>query len=173
MSKVKFDDRSPVDQIKVLLKIWAMVCFLLLGSCAVGFHLDSPYTESTSHDATLVQAYSSMQKCGKHDSCEEFKGRFKLKEDGRIIDREIDGFFYHNYVDGGRKDMAAYVTLSPNQMGVQSPGWIVALMLMGIPGFLIFFVCGFGFLFSDTDYEQRKWVQEQERKARDAKWRNM
>ena len=172
MSKVPFSDRSPVEQVKFCFKLWAMLCFILLGSCAAGWKLDEPYSTKTSHDATLELAYSSMQKCGKTNSCEEFMGRFKLKEDGRMVDREIDGFFYHRFVDEGRRPMPAYITLSPNQMGVESPGWIVALMVMGVPGFFLLFVGAILLLCADTTYEQRKWEQEQERKERDAKWRN-
>lgn len=168
------NQKSPMEKYWVTFKVWALLCVLTFGGCAAGFKLDEPYTEKTSHNATLELAYSSMQKCGKHDSCEEFKGRFKLSEDGKMYDRAIDGFFYHSFVDGGRKPMAAYITLSKNDKGIETPGYIQFLMFLGILGVLIAIAGGMGLLFGhiDVEYEQREWEREQERKERDKQWRN-
>jgi hypothetical protein len=99
-------------------------------------------------------------------------GRFKA-DDGKYYDREIDGFFYHRFVDEGRKPMDAYITLNKNQMGIDTPVWILVLQFMAIPFTLIFIAGGLGLLFSETGYEQREWERKKEREARDAKWRNM
>lgn len=171
----KFEGKSPAEQFANLVKIWLLLLVVTFGSCAAGLKLDAPYTEKTSHNATLELAYSSMQKCGKTASCEEFMGRFKLEEDGKMYDREIDGFFYHSFVDKGRQPMPAYITLSQNQKGVETPGWIQFLTFMGVIGAMLFIAGGMGLLFGsiDVEYEQRDWERKQEQKERDANWRNM
>ena len=160
--------KSPMEKYWITFKVWALLCVLAFGGCAVGFKLDAPYTEATSHNATLELAYSSMQKCGKHDSCEEFKGRFKLEEDGKMYDREIDGFFYHSFVDKGRKPMAAYITLSKNDKGIESPGYISFLLFLGVIGAILFIAGGMGLLFGhiDVEYEEKEWQRRQERNGR-------
>ena len=170
----KFEGKSPWQQYMNCVKIWLLLCVVTLGSCSAGFMLDAPYTEKTSHNATLELAYSSMQKCGKSNSCEEFMGRFKVETDGKMYDREIDGFFYHRFVDEGRKPMASYITLNKNQMGIETPGWIRFLMFCGVLFALIGGAGGICLMFGSIDAEeaQRDWEREQERKERDAKWRN-
>jgi hypothetical protein len=164
-------EMSPVQVFNYILKVWLVLCILTLGSCSAGFYLDQPYTEKVSTEVTLVAAYSSMQKCGKHDSCEEFTGRFKTA-DGKTYDRSMDGFFYHRYVDEGKKPMpGAWITLSANDRGIETPGWIKFLMFMGIPFAMIFIAGGFGLLFTETEYEQREWEHKKEREERELKWR--
>lgn len=171
----KFEGKSPAEQFANIVKIWLLLCVVTFGGCAAGFHFDKPYTESTSHNATLEQAYSSMQGCGKHKSCEEFMGRFKLEEDGKMYNREIDGFFYHSFVDKGRQPMAAYITLNKNDKGVETPLWIRLLMFNGALCAFIFLGGGLCLLFGgiDVEYEQRKWDEAKEREERNVKWRNM
>jgi hypothetical protein len=164
----KFEGKSPMEKYMNLVKIWALLLVVTFGGCAVGVKLDAPYTEKTSHNATLELAYSTMQKCGKHDSCEEFKGRFKLEEDGKMYDRDIDGFFYHRFVDEGRKPMAAYITLSPNDKGVETPTFTKFLMFLGVISGFTFLAGGLCLLLGsvDAEYEQRDWEREQERNRR-------
>jgi hypothetical protein len=175
----KFKGKSPQEQFSNLVKIWFLVVAVTLCGAIAGFKLDAPYTEKTSHNATLELAYSSMQNCGHkgRSSCEEFMGRFKA-DDGKMYDREIDGFFYHRFVDGGRKPMDAYLTLSLNQQGVESPGYIKFLMSMSVLFGFMFIGGGLGLLFGgiDVEYEQRRWEREQEAREREerfqAKWGN-
>lgn len=169
MSKVS--EMSPKQVVKMIFKIWVVFMLLSLGSCYTGNKLDDPYSVKTSHNATLELAYSSMQKCGKTTSCEQFMGRFKL-EDGTMIDREIDGFFYYRFVEEGRKPLASYVTVSKNQQGIRTPGWIVCLMIFGAFGLI---VSAFSFIFflglvDGLDEEEKAWEREQERKARDRRY---
>lgn len=158
MSKI-----SPMQKYKTAIKIWFLLCVLLFGGCSAGFYFDKPYTDKTSHTGTLELAYSSMQACGKSKSCEVFTGRFDVE--GKMYDRSIDGFFYHRFVDEGRKPLPAYITLSLNDMGVSSPNWITTLMFLGIPFGFIFFAGGLCFMFGecDTREAQTKWEREQSR----------
>lgn len=168
----KFEGKGPAEQFANLVKIWLLILVVTLGGAVVGFKLDAPYTEKTSHNATLELAYSSMQKCGKYASCEEFMGRFKA-DDGKMYDREIDGFFYHRFVEGGRKPMDAYLTLSLNQQGIESPGYIKFLMFTGVLFGFVFLAGGMGLLFGgiEVEYEERKWQQAREFHERNARWR--
>lgn len=156
-------ERSPMQKYKTAVKIWALLCVLLFGGCSAGFYFDQPYSEKTSQTGTLELAYSSMQSCNKSKSCEVFTGRFDVA--GKMYDRSIDGFFYHRFVDEGRKPLPAYVTLSKNDMGVKSPLWITTLMFLGIPLGFILFIGGVCFMFGEYDAKeaQRKWEREQSR----------
>lgn len=168
----KFEGKSPAEQFSNLVKIWLLFMIVTFGGCAAGWHLDTPYTEKTSHNATLEVAYSYQGSCDKYHKCiEKWKGRFKV-EDGQRYDRDIDGFFYHRFVDEGRQPMAAYITLSKNDMGVETPGWIKFLMFLGVLSVMAAIAGGLGLLFGsiDVEYEQREWEREQEQKERDAKW---
>lgn len=173
------NERSPMQSFMTLVKVWAILCVVTFSGCFAGIKLDMPYTEKTSHNATLELAYSSMQQCGKAKSCEEFMGRFKLEEDGKMYDREIDGFFYHSFVDKGRKPMPAYLTLNKNDKGIESPGYIKFLLFLGAIGGFLFLAGGICLLIGGTDveYEQKRWTEQKEQEERDArwnaKWRNM
>lgn len=153
--------RSPMQKFKIAVKVWALLCVLLFGGCSAGFYFDKPYSDKASQTGTLELAYSSMQSCSKSKSCEVFMGRFDVA--GKMYDKSIDGFFYHRFVDEGRKPLPAYVTLSPNDMGVQSPSWIVTLMFLGIPCAFIFFCGGFCLMFGeyDTMKAQEEWERHQ------------
>lgn len=165
---------SPMQMFNRCIKIWLVTTVLLFGGCAVGVHYDAPYTEKVSLDATLVSAYSTMQRCKKSRSCEEYKGRFTIKGDSTYpsatYDRAIDGFFYHRYVDEGKKPMPAYLTLSQNDRGVKSPTWIIWLIGCGFFGAFVFVVGVICAMFGSIDAEeaQRKWELEQKCKE----WRN-
>jgi len=166
----KFKGKSPMEQYMNLVKIWALLCFVLLGSCAGGFHLDKPYTEKKSYDATMVNAYSTYKNCGHKGryECEVFKGRFKVKADGKYYEREIDGFFYNNYIEKGKVDMPAYITLSKNDMGVKSPNYIIFMMTMGFFGMMVLVAGGLGLLFGSIEVEsaQRDWEYRKQRETR-------
>lgn len=155
--------RNPMQVYKTAVKVWLLLCVLLFGGCSAGFYFDKPYTDKTSQNGTLELAYSSMQACSKNKSCEVFTGRFNV--DGKMYDRSIDGFFYHRFVDEGRKPLPAYITLSKNDMGVPSPTWIQILMFLGVPFVFIFMVGGLFTLFAECDAQeaQRKWEREQSR----------
>lgn len=170
----RFKGKSPMEQFSNLVKIWFMVCFLGLASCAGGIIADKPYNEKKSYDATLVNAYSTYKNCGHKGryECEVFKGRFKVKADGKYYEREIDGFFYNNFIEKGKEPMAAYITLSKNDMGVKSPaiiGWAIGI---GFLGLCVFCIGGICLLFGSTDVEdaQRKWDRKREHEERDRRW---
>lgn len=161
----KFEGKSPMEQFANLVKIWALLCIVTLASCGAGYQLDKPYTDKRSYDATMVNAYSTYKNCGHKGryECEVFKGRFKVKADGKYYEREIDGFFYNNYIEKGKQDMPAYITLSKNDMGIKSPGYIVFLLSLGVIFFIVFIAGGLGLLFGsiEVEYEQRQWAHRQ------------
>lgn len=164
--------RSPMETFKIALKVWAILVVVTFGGCSLGFKLDAPYTEMVATEVTLVQAYSSMQRCGKYNSCEEFTGLFRTKE-GTTYERSMTGFFYHNYLDGGKKEIpGAYITLSANNRGVETPGWIKFLMFLGVISAFTFLAGGVCFLFGsiDVEYAQKDWDQRKEREERNAKY---
>lgn len=172
----KFEGKSPMEQFTNLVKIWALLCVVLLASCVGGFQLDKPYTEKKSYDATMMNAYSTYKNCGHKGryECEVFKGRFKVKADGKYYEREIDGFFYNRFVDEGKKEMPAYITLSKSDMGIKSPGYIVFLMSMGVLGFIVFIAGGMMLMFGSIDAEsaQRDWEYRKNRETRTTFGRN-
>jgi hypothetical protein len=161
-------EMSPMEAFKIAMKVWALLLLVTFGSCSAGFKLDAPYTEKVATEVTLVQAYSSMQHCGKHDSCEEFKGLFRAA-DGKTYERSMTGFHYHNFVDGGKKEMlGCYITLTLNDKGVETPGYIKFLMSMGIVFGFLFIVGGICFLFGsiDAEYAQSEWERKQRNERR-------
>lgn len=169
----KFKGKSPAEQFANAVKIWLLVVVVTFGGCTVGFKLDEPYTVDTSHNATLEVAYSYQGSCDKYHVCKEkWKGRFKT-EDGQRYDREIDGFFYHNFVDKGRQPMAAYLTLNKNDQGIETPGFIKFLMFLGVIGGFVFLAGGLCLLLTsiEVEYEQGKWERAQESRERNARWR--
>lgn len=157
-------NKSPMEKFKTISKVWALLCVLLFGGCSAGFYFDAPYSEKVSHNATLELAYIYNGSCDKHGNrcVEKYKGRFKA-DDGNRYDRDIDGFFYHRFVDEGRKEMPAYITLSKNDMGTASPTWVLSLMLMGLIFAIIFLAGGFSLMLysSEVEYDQRKWEHDQ------------
>lgn len=167
MSKQK----SPMEKYWIAFKVWALLCVLAFSGCAAGLKLDAPYTEKVTTEVTLVSAYSSMQRCGKHNSCEEFNGQFRAV-DGKLYEREMTGFFYHRYIDEGKKEIpGAWITLSANDRGIETPGFIKFLMFLGVIGAMLFIAGGLGLLFGhiDVEYEEREWQRRQESKTRE--WR--
>jgi hypothetical protein len=162
-----FEGKSPWAQYMNCVKIWLLLTVITFGGCVAGFKLDAPYTEDTSHNATLEVAYIYNANCNKHgDHCvEKYKGRF-MADDGKRYDRDIDGFFYHSFVDKGRQEMPAYITLSKNDMGIGTPGWIQFLMFCGVLCGFIFVAGGICLMLGsvDAEYAQKDWEREQERK---------
>jgi hypothetical protein len=166
-------EKSPMQVYKYWLKVWATFVLITFFCGVAGFKLDYPYTEKVSTEVTLVQAYSTMQHCGKHNTCEEFIGRFRAA-DGKVYNREMDGFFYHSYVDGGRKDIpGAHITLSANDRGIETPTWIKVLMFNMLLSVFIFLCAGIPLLLGsiDVEYSQREWDRQKEHVERTEKWR--
>lgn len=164
---------SPMQAYKYWLKIWAIFVIITLACGVAGFKLDAPYTDKVATEVTLVQAYSTMQQCGKYNSCEEFIGRFRDAE-GKIYNREMDGFFYHNYVDQGRKDIkGAHITLSANDRGIETPVWIKILMFCLLLSVFVFLCGGLILLMvsDDAEYAQSEWERAKDYKERTEKWK--
>lgn len=117
---------------------WKNLIFSLL-ACGLMFWGSHGLHSKTNHlrvdtvyDATLVNAYEYHDRCGHKGNyeCSKFKGRFLIKAEKVYIDRDIDGFFYSNYVGKGRKDMPAWVTASKVDLGAEEPPftWLWALL---------------------------------------------
>lgn len=104
---------------------WALIlaCALSFGACYSMWNTTSNYRERVSRDATLISAYEYGDRCGYKGSarCSAWKGRFLIKGEDVVVDKDIDGFFYHNFVDKGRQSMPAYVTVSPEELGHKAP----------------------------------------------------
>lgn len=136
----------------------------------MGFNHTSKHVERKPVTVTLVNAYSSMQKCGSknHYTCEVFTGRFRTA-DGVYYDRQMDGFFYHRYVDEGRKNIeGASITLSDYDQGYENPWWVSCLIGSGVMSLIALICLGLIAMFNeyDLDEEQRKWEREQREKER-------
>lgn len=161
---------SPKEQFARFIKGYVIVFILAVASCVFSIWYSAPHGEKHPVEVTLINAYSSMQKCGSkgHYTCEVFTGRFRTA-DGTIYVREMDGFFYHRYVDEGRKDIeGASITLSDYDRGYELPS---VVFWMGIIGGLLGFVQFFGFIFMplmeyDVNDAQREWEREREEEER-------
>lgn len=135
------------------LVVWFVVA---LGGTAM-YKTSDHMRVKVSRDATMVQAYEYDERCGSKGryNCSAYKGRFLIEPEHIYINREIDGFFYHHYVDNGRKDMASYVTVSKMDLGAKNPPyydlWVV-LMIGGWMMLVIWFIAvGVGCLFEDEE----------------------
>lgn len=115
-----------------------------------------------SRDATLVQAYEYSDRCGHkgHYECSAYKGRFLVEPEHMYINRDIDGFWYHNYVAKGRVDSPAYVTVSKVDLGAKEPAytslWRWMMMMSTMLFFIWFFVMGIACLFEDSEIRDRR-----------------
>lgn len=172
MSKQK--EMSPMEAFKWALKAWAIFVVVTFGGCVAGFKFDAPYSRDVATEVTLVQAYSTMQKCGSknHFSCEEFKGLFRDETTKATYTRAMTGFFYYNYIDGGKKEIpGAWITLSANDRGIETPLWIKFLMSLGVVGGFVFLAGGMCFLLGsvDAEFAQEDWERKKAREERDAK----
>lgn len=153
--------RSPMEKFKLACKIFIGVIALMLVLGFAGCHENGKHTNKYSHDVTLVDAYSSMQNCGHKGrySCEVFTGRF-VDSEGRTFDREMDGFFYHRYLEQGRKDIVgASITVTDYNLGYKSPKYVVIFMIIGFLGLvsLVIGVITYPFIEMDVDDSQREW----------------
>ena len=165
---------SPKEQFARFVKAYLVAFLLFVGMACWGISDTMPHSEKRSTEVTLINAYSSMQKCGGKNnySCEVFVGRFRTA-DGVVYQREMDGFFYHRYVDEGRKDIpGAYITLSDYDQGYENP-WYVSWGI-GV-GIAMSFIMLFGSIFLafaadfDVPEAQRKWerkIEEEERRKK-------
>lgn len=147
--------------------ISALIIFLIMGFCGRYIYMQSNHLRvDVSRTATLVQAYEYDDRCGHKGryNCSAYKGRFLVEPEHKYITQSIDGFFYHNYVDKGRKDMAAYVTVSKIDLGAKEPRYTWLWEFMMIFGFIVgvavFIVGGITCLLEDQttrDRRRRGW----------------
>ena len=120
-------------------KNWLLVIvtmfILTVASCAPTNKILSEYAEKTSYDAELLQAYKTYEKCGykNHYSCETYYGRLQLKDSGKIVERELNGFLYQNFEKAeGKRPVLAYVTMSKRDFGESPPAFVGIFSLLGI-----------------------------------------
>lgn len=166
-------NRSPEQKFARFVKGYFLAIVLLIAGAMFSCTQTSPHSEKKPVEVTLINAYSSMQHCGSKGrySCEVFTGRFRTV-DGTIYQREMDGFFYHRYVDQGRQDIpGASITLNDYDQGYENPWYINWLFAGGALGVIMAFCLMFFPLIAyDVDTEQRKWLHEQEKIARREKY---
>lgn len=146
-------------------KVWLSSLVLMATFWLTGFHMYSTTDHlriQVSRNATLVQAYEYDERCGSKGryNCSAYKGRFLVEPEHVYVTKEIDGFFYHSYVDKGRKDMASYVSVSKIELGKKIPdgvAWWRELMIFGCVFFVsIFFFGGIMCLFADEEERDRR-----------------
>lgn len=116
----------------------ALIAVILgIGSCKATHDLKSPYVAKENVTATLELAYEYQDKCSKHNTCSAWMGRFKEDATGRMWDREIGGFEYQIFVDGGRAPQPGWtISVSQEDRGNETPVWIDVLDFCA---FLLFF----------------------------------
>ena len=124
------------------LAFWAMLFF-------AGQHMyaQTDYLrKDVSRDATLVQAYEYDDRCGHKGryNCSAYKGRFLVEPEHVYVTQEIDGFFYHRYVDKGRVDMPSYVSVNKLDLGAKEPKWTTFWGILKFIGCAGFFMWIFG-----------------------------
>ena len=121
-------------------KFAALFVFLILlfGTGYVSYNDTLPLREKSWRDATLVQAYEYGDRCGKYTECSAWKGRFLLEPEHIYVNKDLDGFDYHTYVDNGRKDKPMLVNVSATELGAKLPWWTpISFMLMVAAGFFL------------------------------------
>lgn len=165
---------SPRQKWNRFVKVYLLVVALLFGGGIYAVMNTDTHRDKKPVEVTLTNAYSSMQHCGSKGrySCEVFTGRFRTA-DGVVYQREMDGFFYHRYVDEGRKDIqGASITLSDYDKGYENPWYINWMMGGGVFALVALFCLFFIGLIAeyDVDDAQRKWEREQENIARREKY---
>lgn len=146
---------------KVYLGVLFLSVMVTLGSWLMYKQSDHLRVE-TVRDATLVQAYQYDDRCGHkgRSNCSAYKGRFLVEPEHVYVNMKIDGFFYHSYVDKGRKDTASFITVSKLDLGQKEPPyttlWSVLMLIGSAISIAWFFVMGFACLIEDHDRRDRR-----------------
>jgi hypothetical protein len=141
----------------------ALIIFLIVGFCGRYMYMQSDHLRvKVSRDATLVQAYEYDDRCGHKGryNCSAYNGRFLVEPEHVYITKPIDGFFYHRYIDKGKVDMPAYVSVSKMELGAKLPPYTALWFFSMSGGFvcavLLFFIGGFVCLLADQDERDRR-----------------
>lgn len=138
--------------------ILLIALILGLGGCGASQSELDRIGKKTTYSATLVEAYSTYQKCGHkgRSDCEVFMGRLMLDKGGQI-DRELDGFLYHSFVKSGGKPERADVRLSPRDFGERPTLVMFSLAFVGIMSLFVSCVIIFyGFIALPDIYKDHK-----------------
>lgn len=170
----KWSELDPEGKFARFMKIFFLVCAIMMALGLKGCSEVGNHSDKKPHEVTLINAYSSMQKCGGKNNytCEVFTGRFR-DDEGRIFVREMDGFFYHRYVDEGKKDIeGASITVTDYNLGYKDPSYVDWFIITGIIGSILTLFGAFFGLFATFDVEeaQRKWEREQREKEFNSRW---
>lgn len=86
---------------------------------------------------TLVEAYSTTLNVGKSNTKEVFRGRFFHKESNLLLDRSIDGFYYHRFIDGGKNPLSGTLELSRVELGEKEPRFTTDALVLEAVGFIM------------------------------------
>lgn len=120
--------------------VWLAIIGLVFGLSFLGVkQWHTPYKEGKSYEATLVQAYEYQASTGKYSSTTKYKGRFKDVSSGEYYTQDIDGFFYQNFVEGGRKDIPSWIVLTDEDRGIEAPWYGAVCWFIAFFSAVLFF----------------------------------
>lgn len=111
--------------------------FMLAIGCGYFYKSSSDMREKHITAVTLIEAYSTTVNVGKSNTKEVYRGRFFHKESNLLLDRSIDGFYYHRFLDGGKKPLAGTLELSRVELGEKEPKYTTDALALGSTGFMM------------------------------------
>jgi len=132
-------------------KLHVFIFLIMVSILALGSYLYSTTSylrEIKTYPVVLTEAYSYTLNVGKNNTREAFRGQFYHAPTNLLLNRELDGFRYQRFLDGGKKPLATTLELSRLDLNEKEPfyslnGMIFAFMAaigIFIHGFLLF--CG-------------------------------
>lgn len=124
-------------------KLHVIVFLIMVSVVALGSYLYSTTSylrEIKTYSVTLTEAYSYTLNVGKSNTREAFRGQFYHAPTNLLLNRELDGFQYQRFLDGGKKPLATTLQLSRLDLNEKEPFYAVQ-------GFLFAFMAGLGIFF--------------------------
>lgn len=125
---------SRIDMKKYTLIVLYILLFPTFGTTV---YLLLKQQESVTVDARLKDAYSTFENCGSKGrySCEIYRGRYYLTDYKFLVDKNISGFVYKDFVKYGPSNQKVEISRMTLE-GQLSIWWNIYAMFSGI---LIFF----------------------------------
>lgn len=118
---------------------WVFLCIYLALFPSFGYtvHILFKEQERIPVEGRLTDAYSTFDRCGTKGrySCEVFRGRYYLKEQKFLVDKDISGFVYKDFVKYGPSNQTVEISRMTLE-GRRSMWWFTYAM---VSGFMIFF----------------------------------
>lgn len=142
---------------KMTKKVHAIVIVVLLtiiAVCSYVYNTTSYLRELKPYPVTLTEAYSSTLNVGKSNTKEVFRGRFFHAESNLLLDRSLDGFNYHRFLDGGKKPLSLTLNLSMVDLGKKEPKYAINCLIFAFNAaifLLLYALMAFMGVFNDYD----------------------